>query len=356
MSKEILIIDDTPENLRLLLGMLNEEGYQVRAAPSGKLALNAIERNLPDLILLDILMPEMDGFEVCRLLKANPETQDIPVIFISALNEVFDKMEAFHVGGVDYITKPFQVEEVLARINLHLSLRELQQDLEEHVQELKAFSRMVAHDLKNPVASLIGILQMILTDDHIQQDPNYDVLKLAVSSAYKINNIIDEILLLVSIRKEEAKLTPLEMDAIVDQALIRLQDMIDKYQPEIIMPDTWLNAMGYGPWIEEIWVNYLSNGLKYGGRPPVLELGSDLQDDNMIRFWVKDNGTGISPEDKSRLFVEFTRLNKNFTQGHGLGLSIVQRIVDKLDGEVGVEILPEGGSLFYFKLPSGDNS
>ncbi|MEG3836521.1 MULTISPECIES: response regulator [unclassified Microcoleus] len=132
----ILVVDDTPENLRLLAGILSEKGYQVRPVPNGKLALSAAQKIPPDLVLLDIMMPEMDGYQVCQQLKASEITKDIPVIFISAINDVLDKVKAFAVGGVDFITKPFQVEEVLARIETHLKICSLQQTLQEKNQDL----------------------------------------------------------------------------------------------------------------------------------------------------------------------------------------------------------------------------
>ncbi|NNG01401.1 MAG: response regulator [Desulfobacteraceae bacterium] len=135
--QNILIVDDTPENLRVLTDMLTEQGYKVRPAPSGKLALSGAAAILPDLILLDIHMPEMDGYEVCRRLKADKATKSVPIIFISALSEVFDKVKAFKAGGVDYITKPFQVEEVLARISTHLTISRLHKQLEQANQDLK---------------------------------------------------------------------------------------------------------------------------------------------------------------------------------------------------------------------------
>src|SRR5215475_13270548 len=136
-QKSIVIVDDTPENLRLLTQILSEQGYRVRSAPNGERALATVRKERPDLILLDIVMPEMDGYEVCRQLKADPERQDIPVIFISALNEVFDKVTAFSIGAVDYITKPFQIEEVLARVHTHLALEGMRQKLTEQNQLLQ---------------------------------------------------------------------------------------------------------------------------------------------------------------------------------------------------------------------------
>lgn len=132
---DILIVDDTPANLQLLASILKEEGYKVRPAPNGKMALEAIAKRAPNLILLDIKMPEMDGYEVCKILKNNPSTQHIPVLFISALTDVNDKLKAFDVGGLDYISKPFQFEEVKARVSTHLQLKALQNQMEQEIEE-----------------------------------------------------------------------------------------------------------------------------------------------------------------------------------------------------------------------------
>jgi putative two-component system response regulator len=135
--KTILIVDDTPENLRVLLQLLKHQGYKVRAAPNGKLALQAAASDPPDLILLDIMMPEMDGYEVCRRLKQDEQLREIPVVFLSALGETLDKVRAFDAGGVDYVTKPFQFEEVRARVEIHLRMRGLQVQLEAHNRQLQ---------------------------------------------------------------------------------------------------------------------------------------------------------------------------------------------------------------------------
>ncbi|MDJ0897480.1 MAG: response regulator [Xenococcus sp. MO_188.B8] len=133
----ILLVDDHPQNLRLLSDLLEEQGYEVQQALNGKVALQAIPRACPDLILLDIHMPELDGYTVCQRLKANPQTQDIPVIFVSALNEAWDKVKAFSVGGSDYISKPFKTVEVLARVENQLKVRRLQQELKEKDRQLQ---------------------------------------------------------------------------------------------------------------------------------------------------------------------------------------------------------------------------
>jgi two-component system, sensor histidine kinase and response regulator len=349
----ILIVDDTPTNLRLLAKILVEANYLVRPARDGKSALASANSAPPDLILLDIMMPVMDGYEVCQKLKANEITANIPVIFISALDNVSDKVKAFSVGGVDYIPKPFQAKEVLARVNTHLTIRKLQQKLNDQIAELDAFAHTVAHDLKNPLSLIVGFSDYLVAANKRMSDEEREINLLKVQKAgNKAANIIDELLLLSSVRKQNIDLAPLNMNDILFAAQDRLTYMIDEYNAEISTPTEWPTALGYAPWVEEIWVNYLSNGMKYGGKPPKLELGGEMLADGRVRFWIKDNGPGISPQDQVRLFTEFVRIGQMRVQGHGLGLSIVQRISQKLNGEVGVTSTLGEGSEFYLILPS----
>jgi len=178
-------------------------------------------------------------------------------------------------------------------------------------------------------------------------------LSIVNRASVKMNNIIDELLLLASVRKvDEIRVEPLDMATIVDEAQRRLAHSIVESQAEIVSPDGWPLAVGHGPWVEEIWANYLSNAIKYGGRPPRVILGAGAYENGVARFWVHDNGPGLRPEEQKRLFVPFTRLNQARIEGQGLGLSIVRRIADKLGGQVGVESVPGQGSTFWFTLPT----
>ena len=372
IAADILIVDDTPMNQRLLSHVLVQSGYQTRIASNGKQALEIVQQAHPDLVLLDIMMPEMTGYDVCEQLKADPSTSNIPVIFLSALDATEDKVRAFTVGGVDYITKPFQIEEVLARVETHLSLqglrRQLQQankDLEQKLDELQArnaeldaFAHTVAHDLKNPLSTILGFAHLLAQRPEMFES-QAEMAKEAgriLSGAKKMNDIIESLLLLAGVRKEMVALSPLDMGKIVAEVHERLGALINEYQPEIILPPSWPQADGYAPWIEEVWANYLSNAMKYGGQPPRVELGAEpvngADGKPMVRFWTRDNGPGLSPEDQTKLFTPFTRIHVTRAKGHGLGLSIVQRIVEKFGGEVGVVSQPGQGSTFYFTLPA----
>jgi len=204
---------------------------------------------------------------------------------------------------------------------------------------------------------VIGFAEMLEQyDATLSDDERIKSARGIARSGRKMNNIIEELLLLAGVRQREAQSTPLDMGQIVAEAQQRLMHLIQEYRAEIILPTHWPVALGYAPWIEEVWVNYLSNGCKYGASSvaPRLELGGDMLPDDRARFWVRDNGDGIALEDQARLFTPFTQLDQARAKGHGLGLSIVRRIVEKLGGQVGVESdgAPGRGSVFYFTLPA----
>jgi K+-sensing histidine kinase KdpD len=235
-------------------------------------------------------------------------------------------------------------------------LRQYAVGLERQNAELDAFAHTVAHDLKNPLTALTAFSTMLEAEGaHMTPDEILHDMNVITRNAQRIGNIIDELLLLASVRKqEEIESKPLDMAAIVTEAQERLSSMIVEHQGEVTAPNEWPLALGYGPWIQEVWVNYISNALKYGGRPPRVELGATTQD-GTVRFWVRDNGEGLTQEEQENLFTEFARLHQVRAEGYGLGLSIVRRIVEKLGGDVGVESEIEKGSIFYFTLPSSES-
>lgn len=375
----ILVVDDTPANLQLLTRMLSKEGYEVRPARNGELALLSAKAKPPDIILLDVMMPGLSGYEVCEELKSRPETCSVPIIFVSALDNTLDKIRAFTAGGVDYVTKPFQTEEVLARVRTHLEIRELQRrlesqnaqlrreiaerqraerelavraaELEERNDELDAFSHTVAHDLKAPLASVVGYAELLDYEGFsLSPKEQREAHQAIAHSSKRMVRIIDSLLLLAQIRHAEVTREPVDILATVSEALDRLRERIAASEATVHQPDRWPPALGYTPWIEEIWTNYISNAIKYGGRPPVVTLGVTHRDDGQCEFWVRDNGQGLNPDQQARLFTPFTRLNQVDIKGHGLGLSIVRRIADKMGGEVGAHSTVGQGSTFYFTL------
>ncbi len=233
-------------------------------------------------------------------------------------------------------------------------LRRYSAELEASNEDLDAFAHTVAHDLNNPLTRVIGFAELLEEDYGTLSDEDVRrFLRTIAKAGNRMANITDELLLLSTVRNvDEIEVEPLDMDTLVSQALVRLEYLIEGSQAQIAFPDTWPVAIGYGPWVEEIWANYVSNAIKYGGEPPQVEVGATVRDDGTIQFWVRDDGSGLTPEEQARLFTPFTRLQKLRAKGHGLGLSIVRRIMEKLGGEAGVESKLGGGSLFYFSLPA----
>ena len=246
-------------------------------------------------------------------------------------------------------------QEIADRIQAEEALRQYTAELEAQNAELNAFAHTVAHDLKNPLATLIGYAQLLEHSmSKLSEETRQEALEAIVHNGLKMGTIVDELLLLASVRaKTDVELHPLNMERIVTEARGRLLHLIEETEGTIIVADSWPTALGHAPWVEAVWANYISNALKYGGHPPRAELGATEQEDGWVRFWVRDNGPGLTPEQQAHLFTPFERLHQLRVSGHGLGLSIVQRIVHRLGGEVGVEsnVGDSGGSTFYFTLP-----
>lgn len=351
----ILIVDDQPTNLGVLYDALARAAYTVHVVNSGEAALSSARRSTPDLILLDAMMPGLDGFETCRLLKADAATSDTPVIFMTALADPLDEVAGLRLGAVDYITKPIQIDIVLARINTHLTLRRLQRALQQQNAELDAYARTVAHDLKNPLTAVLSAAHYLSRNVGRLADQDLaDYLTIIKNAGQRAVATVDDLLALAGARQSQIALQPLDMAAIMQQVHARLAFMIDQYGATLALPAVWPVARGHAAWVELVWANYLSNGLKYGGRPPRLELGADPQSDGRIRFWVQDNGPGLSADECAQLFAEGVRLAPERAEGHGLGLATVRRLVERLGGAVAVESVAGEGSRFSFTLPSDD--
>jgi signal transduction histidine kinase len=181
-----------------------------------------------------------------------------------------------------------------------------------------------------------------------------EVLELIKAAAKKAMHITQELLILATVSHQEIEKKPINVNSIYTEAKNQILDLIKKHDARIFSSDGWPRAAGYAPWIEEVWMNYLTNAIKYSGKPPVIEVGADEPENGKIRFWVKDNGDGISAENQNRLFHKYVRLAPEKADGYGLGLSIVKRIVEKLGGEVGVESTGKKGegAQFWFELPA----
>ncbi len=389
MAIEILFVDDEPK-LKVVIQQLfrrriRSREYKLSFALNGVEALELLHANPNiDIVFTDLNMPKMNGLALLeRLRTLKPAVNPVlTTVVISAYGDMENIRKAMNTGAFDFLIKPLDFEDVritLAKVIEHVehlkriraqerqareALKRLNEELERRVKErtieleksnaeLNAFAHTVAHDLKNPLSIIAGYVDYSIDFfNEIETDELLETMQYVREYSYRAASIIEELLLLSGVRKMKIPLTSIDMKGVLDKAQQRLTPMIKEYQAKIIVPESWPVARGYAPWVEEVWVNYLSNGLKYGGVPPRLEVGGELHNHGAIRFWVKDNGKGITSEDQPKLFTEFTRLNELRAEGHGLGLSIVRRIVEKLGGQVGVESQAGNGSKFYFTLPS----
>lgn len=351
VQTRVLVVEDDPAIRATLIDLLQLNGFDASFAIDGLEGLMTALRQRPDVILSDLHMPGLDGFQLIEKLRADDRTRAIPVIVISASVEPERMRHGMDIGADDFIVKPFTEEQVLRSISARLEKKAL-------LDELDAFAHTVAHDLKNPIGVLmmrIGLLQMLWeTNEEAKKRDHVAAIEAGIT---RLGSIVDELLTLAGVVRENVKLVPVAMGAAVEESLGRIEHLVTKAGATVERPDTWPEAFGHAPWVVEIWTNYLSNAVKYGGQPPRLQLGADaMPARGSVRFWVQDNGPGLTPEQQAKLFVQFSRVTETRVKGHGLGLSIVRRIAEKLGGAVGVESQVGAGSRFWFELPAQGKS
>ncbi len=347
----VLIVEDDFMVSAMIRGRVEDTGFTVLGeAQDGLQAIELVQTLHPDVVLMDIEMPRMNGIEATQHISEHDPT---PVVILSAFESPELVKKASEVGAGAYLVKPPNARELERGITIALARFKDMQELRQLNQDLDAFAHTTAHELQTPLSLIRGYTE-ILQSEITSPEEHREYLDIVIRNTHKMSNIIHELLLLTGVRKIKVEATPLNMKNIVAEAQQRLVHLIQTHQAEITLPQRWPKAMGYPPWIEEVWTNYLSNGIKYGGKPPRLQLGATEEPDGVIKFWVRDSGLGLNQKEQLKLFTPFTRLEQIQTVGYGLGLSIVRRIVEKLGGQVGVESegIPGKGSLFYFTLPA----
>lgn len=371
----VLMVDDNPTNLNVLLDALKHHGFKLLAAKSGEEAIQRALFAKPDLILLDVLMPGIDGFETCQRLKANPETEEIPIIFMTALADTVDKVKGFSFGAVDYITKPFQHEEVLSRVNAHLTIQDLKRNLEQKNAEMEEKNRlldealkhekelnrlktglvgMASHELRRPLTVISLYSRSLIPKENgitADQQDGYDKIH---KSIRQMTQLLDDILL--ATQSELGKLN-------FEPEVVNLGDLCSKIVQESELIDDYAHHLHYSAtvksenalvdqrMIQRIISNLLSNAIKYSPK------GSNIwfnlvETEGQARFTIRDEGIGISPEDQARLFENFQRgSNVGKTPGTGLGLSIVKQCVELHNGKMRFSSELGKGTTFEVILP-----
>jgi signal transduction histidine kinase len=325
---------------------------------SGEEAIQAAATDQPDLALMDIrLEGELDGIEAAKQIQAR---FNVPVIYLTAYADDTTLQRAKITEPFGYLIKPYQerdlqvaIEMALYKSRMDKKLKAYTAELETRNRELDTFSYAVANNLYSLVTTVIEETDF-LQDQLRLTDELYKCVSTIARSGRKMRHVIDELLLLAKVRQTEVVLKPLYMGRIVAEAQQRLIQMIEAYQAEIKLPDHWPKVLGHGPWVEEVWVNFLSNGIQYGGRPPRLQIGTTIQSNNHVRFWMRDNGSGFAPDELGRLFSPHNQPSRVQGNEYGLRLSIVQHIVTKMGGQVGAKSndLQHQGTIFSFTLPS----
>jgi signal transduction histidine kinase len=363
LSGNILIVDDTPANLHLLATLLQKRGCHPRAVPSGKLALQSARHNPPDLVLLDINMPEMDGYEVCTRLKSDETLAEIPVIFISALSETIDKIKAFSVGGVDYITKPFHFEEVEARVRTHLELTRQRKELRDNYRRLRelealrdGMSQMIVHDIRSPLTAILGNLELIELCELDKMSPagcNYVVQ--GKNAAKMIIELVSDIL---DVGKMEAGNMKLKLSlcnpgdlfrnsiAIVESLKGQRQLSLDALGAEMdLQCDVEL--------INRVLYNLLGNAIKFTTKTGTIRCGVEAGP-KWVKFSISDDGSGIPIEYHKKIFEKYGQVEAYENQrkySTGLGLTFCKMAVEAHGGQIGLESEVDKGSTFWFILP-----
>ncbi len=383
LTGRILVVDDTPINLDAISTVLSDAGYEVAVATSGERALQNLQRRSPDLILLDVMMPGIDGFETCDRIKANPKTCNIPIVFMTSLVDVHNKIKGFNCGAVDYIGKPFQEQEILARVKTHIQLRRLNQNLEQQVAEQtaslratkealeqaniakKSFLSTMSKEIRTPIDRILRLTE------RLQEQPDGALGNQQVEDLEKIErngnqllSLISNTLKLANIESGELKLD-LDLIAIEDlcrSCLVAIQSLADRKNIKLIfniepnLPKVSIDELQ----MRQVILNLLNNALKFTSIGYVTlsvskAILTDRANISCIRVAIDDTGIGISPDNIQQLFQPFVQIPDllgNRPEGNGLGLILAKQIVELHGGQISIRSTENVGSWFTIELPT----
>lgn len=390
-GSNILIVDDNPNNLQVLSSILMDQGYLVRPALSGEIALRAIASEVPDLIILDIRMPGISGYETCQRLKSNELTRDIPVMFISALNDIEDKMMAFLSGGVDFVTKPFQVEEVVVRVRTHLQTRQLQRRLEhqnEHLQTMvdekvaqlieahlesrkrleeiahlnrnissSVYSAAIAHDLRQPLAAILSNAEA--AELYLEQEPPaLDIVKEILADIRRDDHRASQIILRMRslMNKSESDVREYDLNGIVQEVnrILVSEAKIHNVRISLDLATDPLPVMGDLVQLQQILINLVLNSMEaMADMPPfgrTVHIKTQNSDGTHAELTVIDSGIGFK-DNIGRVFESFFTTKP---QGMGMGLSIIASLIHMHNGQIWAENGEHGGAVMHVRLPMLD--
>lgn len=354
----ILIVDDVLANLRLLDHILREKGYKVRPVTNGTLALQVAEKEKPDLVLLDIMMPDIDGFEVCRRFKENPKLSDVPIIFISALNDTKDIVKALTSGGADYITKPFKAEEVRVRVATHLNIYFQQKELQKLNAQKDKFFSIIAHDLRGPFSSFLGVTQLL--DEMLPELSREEIRDFAASMRTSATNLYSLLENLLQWAKNQQGLTPFTpmkelLLSLVNESILTLLEPAKNKGIEIVINiDSNIEVFADKNMLQTVIRNLVSNAIKFTPKGGNITLSAKANSASDVEISVKDSGIGMDEAMVNNLFQLDAKTNRPGTEGEmstGIGLLLCKDFVETHGGAIRVESEEGKGSVFQFNIP-----
>jgi two-component system sensor histidine kinase/response regulator len=356
----VLIVDDMPKNIQLLGSILKNESIDIEFATSGKEALEWLQSKHFDLVLLDIMMPEMDGFEVCRRIKENPETADIAVIFITAKTDIQSIVQGFEAGAVDYLTKPFNKNELIARVRTHITLQRQKRMLEENNALKDTIFSVIGHDLRNPVGNIKTYIDAFLISGIEVGDEIKLLLKDLSILSDQAFALLENLLLWAKNQSGRLICKPIKTDIteIITNAILVIQNQADNKNITIVkLPMNKMKALFDPEQIAIVLRNIIWNAVKFTPRGGEIQIGVTAINDkskSFIKVGITDNGIGIDIEDQKKLFdshYHFTTYGTNNEKGSGLGLHLCKEFIEMNGGSIGVQSEPGKGSTFFFTLP-----
>ena len=378
-NMKVLIVDDQSDNLKVLYNTLKPLGYEISLASTGQQAINHISEHRPDLILLDITLPDINGIDVCRKIKEYKETEHIPVIFISACTDSSDVVKGFNAGCVDYIRKPFVETEVIARVQNHLTLQFLHENLERRVverteqlekakvlaetanQAKTQFLSRMTHEFKTPLNSILGFSQL-----QEQQIIDSDTDNLVISREYIFNagthllSLVENVLDLAHIENQQLKLIleKIDLDETIKAAINAVKEQAEALSIEISYNPLPINVIANKARLTQVFTNLLSNAIKFNYKQGLVNVEVKITEQEQVEVNIMDTGVGIAPEDTEHLFMPFTRLSyaeKQEIPGIGIGLSQSKYLVEEMNGNIDFHSQIGQGSVFSVRLTPATN-
>ncbi|MCB1191330.1 MAG: hybrid sensor histidine kinase/response regulator [Leptospiraceae bacterium] len=363
----ILIVDDNPQNIQVLGQTIKEEGYKSAFARNGIQAIEFVKKKKPDLILMDVMMPEIDGIETCRRIKTELGLVEIPVIFLTGLTDSWNKTKAFEAGGVDFVTKPFVKEELLARVSVNVARKLAEDALRESEKKLKSaneeltkalatkdkFFSIIAHDLKSPFSLLLNLSEF-LSDEDVTQTEKNEIIQDLQQASKQTFNLLKNLLEWSRTQGGRIEFEPerLDLSLLVDKN-IQLMEANPKNISLVSKVSDTINVLADKNMIDTIIRNLLSNAIKFTPKNGKVEITAKIKD-KFVEICVSDNGVGIKPENIDNIFridIKHTTLGTEKEKGTGIGLILCKEFAETNGGTLWVESELGKGSNFFVTIP-----